>query len=323
MAIFIGHISALEYWSDHDREPWHMLTQATPRPGDTPSSQDAAAAFLHHEIKTPIHAFVAHPGDRKQLEGVQFHVVQNIPRRSFVQIEKSIYLSTPEACFLQLAKHLPIEKLIIIGFELCGFYGIRRSYETNSPRNNTNMEFRKPRTSPQKLSTYLERAKTNHGAEKATRALRYILGMSASPMESALAAFLCLPTRYGGYGLPCPILNHEIRLSKRSQLKLPPNPSESLWADLCWPEKKLIIEYDSDLFHSGTEKINRDSRRRTLLELEGYHVISVTKKQLYGEIAFEEIARTVARRLEHRGRIRTKNFAEKQHALRKAALRTW
>lgn len=320
MAIFIGHISALEYWASHDREPWHAPTQATPRPGDTPSPQDAATALHHHGIGSPLHAFVARAEDRRNAKTIKFHVVQNVPRRSFVKLENNVYLSTPETCFLQLANSLSFEDLVLVGLELCGFYGTIRTHEAGNRGKTSTMETRKPRMTPRSLSTYLQRAGRNHGIAKATKAARHIVAGSASPMESALVSLLCLPNTYGGYSLPRPLLNHEVKLSKRSKLKLPTTMTGVLRPDLCWPKEKLVIEYDSDLFHSGVEKLNRDSRRRAILELEGYHVISVTKKQLYGEIAFDEIAKTVARYLDCRIRIRTKDFESRQRTLRKKAL---
>lgn len=319
MAIFIGHTSALEYWSGHDREPWHELTQAIPRPGDTPSPQNVAVA-LHHEINLPMHVFVARAEDRRNSKDVKFHVTQSIPRRSFLKLEKNVYLSTPEACFLQLANNLCFEDLILVGLELCGFYGTRRTHETDNRGKSSTMESRKPRMTPRSLAAYLQRAERIHGIRKATKAARHIVAGSASPMESALVSLLRLPNTCGGYDLPKPLLNHEVKLSQRNRLKMPTATTGVLRPDLCWPREKLVIEYDSDLFHSGVEKLNRDSRRRAILELEGYHVISVTKKQLYGEIAFGEVAKATARYLDCRIRIRTKDFESRQHVLRKKAL---
>ena len=47
--------------------------------------------------------------------------------------------------------------------------------------------------------------------------------------------------------------------------------------DLCWPDQRFALEYDSDTFHSDASKLHLDSSRRSTLEKAGVHVVSVTK----------------------------------------------
>lgn len=40
--------------------------------------------------------------------------------------------------------------------------------------------------------------------------------------------------------------------------------------DLLWPTASLCVEYDSDMFHTGSQKIARDARRRNALASLGF-----------------------------------------------------
>ena len=87
-----------------------------------------------------------------------------------------------------------IEKLIQLGFELCG------TYDT------TNGDVREcaPLTTVDRLDAFLASLGPMHGKKNASYALRYVANNSASPRETALAMLLCLPYRMGGYGIPMP-----------------------------------------------------------------------------------------------------------------------
>ena len=100
-------------------------------------------------------------------------------------------------------------------------------------------------------------------------------------METKLTLLLCLPFKLGGYGLPYPELNYPLY---DTQFKKP--KKELYRCDLCWPKLKLAIEYDSHQFHATNNKLALDSRRRIAIEQYGLHVISVTKQQVYSDVAF-------------------------------------
>lgn len=350
MAIFIGHISALEYWSSHDIS-CVGASKARPKSGEAPLRTTELEALIGREgLRPPLHILVASKKDRRNTLLFKSHMFnEKRPQPSFAKLANGFYVSTPEACFFELAQSLSFEEMLLVGFELCGFYGTshwskeeeandswrlaaqsaQKGNDTDLPGSNSSnhwneyvphMTKRARRTKVRNIITYLERSAGLHGSNRAMKAVRYIIDDSASPMETALALLLSLPPKHGGFGLPKPKLNFEIQLIENEKQHLYPIKGRRLWADLCWPNEKLVIEYDSDTFHAGRNKLNRDSRRRAILELEGYHVITVTKKQLFGVVAFEEVARATAKRLGHRIRPRTRDFNEKQFRLRKAVL---
>ena len=60
--------------------------------------------------------------------------------------------------------------------------------------------------------------------------------------------------------------------------------------DLCWPEAKLDVEYQSRESHSGEKKRIEDSRRANALASMGWTVVSVTNDELDSLAATDAIA---------------------------------
>ena len=70
------------------------------------------------------------------------------------------------------------------------------------------------------------------------------------------------------YGLPCPEVNYAIRLKGYSHV---------FFADMAYPDLKIIIEYDGR--HHASRWL-ADSKRREALEDEGWLYIQVTAENL-------------------------------------------
>lgn len=310
MAAFIGDISALEYWKLRDRKASGAVSQAIPRTCAPPTKQEIARLGLHRYgiVNQPLHLIVASQENRRARQNLTCHVISNHPRRSFIELEPSLYLATPEACFLHLAAHIPLMNLILIGFELCGSYAL-------NPRDPGNGFLAlEPRMTSKSLQAYLARAGKQKGIARARKAASFLVDGSASPRETALVLLLCLPTSLGGYGLPAPRLNHPITVS-------PEYPGHNAVAvircDLYWPGKAFELEYDSDLHHSGASKINKDLIRRSKLELRNIRSVSVTNQQIHNPATFDELARVTARYLGKRLQITRKDALIRRLELRR------
>ena len=50
--------------------------------------------------------------------------------------------------------------------------------------------------------------------------------------------------------------------------------------DLAYPDEKIVIEYESDVHHTGTVALRRDSARRNAITGSGYTVITATADDL-------------------------------------------
>jgi very-short-patch-repair endonuclease len=71
-------------------------------------------------------------------------------------------------------------------------------------------------------------------------------------------------------GFPTPVRQHSIRA----------NGKEIARPDLAYPDARVVLEYDSDEWHSGTTRRHRDAARRNRLRALGWTVIEVTAAQL-------------------------------------------
>lgn len=228
------------------------------------------------------------------------------PSRSFYKIAQDLYISTPEAAFLQLGKESSLIQLITIGYELCGSYGLSAQSDSGFLR-------REPRSNPQFIERYLEKCDGIHGVKAAKRASSYIAKGSASPMESLLSMLLCLPPSLGGFGLPRPELNFPIETNEGGIVMRR--------CDLYWPDQRFALEYDSDTFHSDASKLHLDSSRRSTLEKAGVHVVSVTKNQVFDRGQLFNLATIVSKRLGKRLSPTPFNFSQKQDEIYHAAFK--
>ena len=126
------------------------------------------------------------------------------------------------------------------------------------------------------------------------RALRWAIDGSASPMETNTALLLCLPPLEGGYGFELPTMNAMVGagLRQRSVTR-----RSCYRCDLFWERGKVAVEYDSDLWHTGAERIASDSARRNALAAMGITVVDVTRLQINDLAEFDRIAHVLARLL--------------------------
>ena len=172
-------------------------------------------------------------------------------------------------------------------------------------------------TNVKALKAFAARMKGVNGYKKISRALRFIADGSASPMETILFILLTLPYKLGGFGLPAPVLNRRIdienpakRGTRKTQYK----------CDLFWPKAHVAVEYDSDFYHTGADRIARDSKKRLDLEAHGVTVIPMTSRQIRNPDELEKLARLIARRLRKRLQYKNPQFKKAQRELRSLLL---
>ena len=255
-----------------------------------------------------LHLVVPDASCRNRVDGCSFHVWRPPgSTKSFYRVGSSVFASSPEACFLQMATLLPFADLVRVGFELCGRYALSsrdpRGFETRAM----------PLTTCVALRGYVDKARGMRGSKKARQALAFVAEGSASPMETALAMLLCLPRAQGGYGLPLPLLNHEVvlRSARKTAWK------KTYCCDLFWPEGSLAVEYDSDMFHTGSKRIAHDSKRRNALLSAGIAVVTVTTAQIKDAREIDEIAVVLSQALGRRARTSMKGLMTRRHELRR------
>lgn len=309
MAIFIGHKTALAYWRTHDRNWAQPISQAAPQENNSPyySQIDTDILWKFSIDEKPVSILVSCKANMRKSQNLSPRIWSGKhPSRSFCKIAQGLYVSTPEATFLQLGKESSLIQLITIGYELCGSYGLSAQSDSGFLR-------REPRSNPQLIERYLEKCDGIHGVKAAKRASSYIAKGSASPMESLLSMLLCLPPSLGGFGLPRPELNFPIETNEGGIVMRR--------CDLYWPDQRFALEYDSDTFHSDASKLHLDSSRRSTLEKAGVHVVSVTKNQVFDRGQLFNLATIVSKRLGKRLSPTPFNFSQKQDEIYHAAFK--
>lgn len=212
---------------------------------------------------------------------------------SFIRVSEHCYVSTPEACFLQLASEMAYARLLMAGMELCGTFAI-------DPTSRGRFIQRKWGDSPttvEKLTRHLRRTAGSSSSAKAVAAAQRLADGAASPAEAKTYLMLCLPRREGGYGIPRPVLNAPVTLAAHGDSATGTPRLEVRRPDFMWPASNFALEYDSDAWHSGAADISRDSKRRSELEYGDIHVLTLTSQQLRNRDSFDEVAHVIAKRI--------------------------
>ena len=208
-----------------------------------------------------------------------------LPDGAFVPLGQDVYLSRPEFVFLQLAVDLNDTELLLLGYEMCGFYAVRR-------RGIAHAERCRPLMTTGSLKRFLDRmAPGIHGLLRARRTVPRVLDRSASAAETAMVALLCTPRSHGGYGLPLPHMNPQVTIPAKLRELLGGHP---LMCDAYWPDARFALEYDGKLDHEGADGRARDRNRISRLTAAGIVIETITWRELSNPWQFDKVARRVA-----------------------------
>lgn len=256
-------------------------------------------------VEGKLHVLVKDKGGRRFSKHVVSHACKTAPPRgSFRSLSKGVMIASPEFLFLQMARKVSFWDAVRLGFELCGTYVIDPAQEGANRR--------EPLTTVSKLRRFLEAAVPMPGFRQALKALDYVIENSNSPMETVLAMLLCLPCRYGGFGLPKPEMNHVVKLSE-SQARAVGHAV--FICDLCWPHASYALEYYGREWHTGVDQVAYDARRMGELQHRGVDIAVVTFEQISSPEQVEALAAKVAKRLGVRLRKPTESCAAARRAL--------
>ena len=244
---------------------------------------------MHADLRfeKPAHVLVGNPNCRAS-PTCKPHVHGNpLPSGSLLRLDRETTLTSPATSFVHLARQASETALLELGWEMCGSYQTKRT----GARSAYQVE---PLTSTRALRTYVTKNPSMGGARKVQRILPYLADGSASARESKLALILGLPLSRGGYGLGIPLMNYEVSANSAARAI---SGRRSFRCDLCWPEAKLDVEYQSREHHEGEVSRLRDSRRANALVAMGWIVIGVTNDELDSMLATDTIAASIRKRL--------------------------
>lgn len=245
--------------------------------------------------------------DRCRMRDVLCHIAPASVREAPHHLVASgILAPPPELALLQQSRGRSLPEVVAIATALCSAYALNADGDLLK---------RAPLSSLDRIALACCRYPDVFGCGVVRKALEWVIPNAASPREAALALVLSLPCRLGGYGLPKPMLNAPLCLHERVRGAA---ASSYYVADLCWPDARLVIEYDSDAFHLTSDQQYRDAVKRMVLGEMGYRVLTVTRQQLNDPWEMDKVARIIAPILGRQFRIRCKDFRAKQLALWRA-----
>ncbi len=290
MNVFVTHNSACLFWrraSAYDcaraRKIRAVPSRLTAHGAASVRLALEGTVFAQHEMHVSVPVGQKPPN----AHGVYFHRVSHPPEGYYLQLSRGVFVASPELTFVQMGTMLSLQELVLLGYDLCGTY-VRDAFDA------TGLNVRTPVTTPAKLLAAAKQLHGQRGGKAAQCAAHYVLANSASPMESLAAARLTLPQMYGWSGLPRAECNYVIGIPSNLRHL---TSKQFLKADLCWPKQRVVLEYQSDLWHTGAARIAHDARRRNVLQALGFSVIEATRKQVVASHELDILADEIGKAL--------------------------
>lgn len=328
MTLVLSHKTALEHYRNYEgfvlggfapgitpapesptTIPKHQAKQVLSQP---PSVYEVRELLNTHSatFTSPLHVVVSGRNLQRPGPQVSCHVGANDALPSYiVKANSQYYACSPLLALVQCAQLYTVAQVAQWCSEFCGTYRL----ETADRGFNKAL----PLVSRRQLRRFARDHSNIPGCNKLGRIARYISDGAASPMETALSLLLSMPVRWGGYGLPLPQLNAVIELPRDVRLRSGKN---YFVADLLWPDRKLVVEYDSNEFHTGKERITSDAMRRNILTTLGYTVITVVSDQLFSQSKADELALQLLKHLGIRKRATVSDYYNQKLELRQTLL---
>lgn len=311
MSAYIVGSSALYFWR---RCPYEhrLLKNFVPDPlADCPVSymqvQDIDLDVARFG-PAPIHLMA--PSHDLRISKTQYKYTvckKTLPNTAFRRLSASICIASPDLCLLQSMVAYSRLRFMELCMELCGKYALVREAPYGFISRDHQL------TSLDAVRLFASQVKGARAFSEIRSLLEHLQEGSRSPMETRAYLFMCLPKRWGGYKLPKPVLNMRIQLSKEEQGLANRRYFE---CDMCWPEERLVVEYDGHENHAERNDRNRDSVKRNILISKGYTVYTLTGGQIGSTQAFEKVVREIARLLGYRLQGFPEDWVERRRDLR-------
>ena len=310
--LLFSHQTALQLVRDRRTSAGRIRPNAQPPlPESIPSDRRLRPVLIQLGLpdSVPAHLTSAAGKRRRTSRLCTPHTCSQTPDKRFaLRLAEKTYAYSPDYALAQIAAREPnLVEILLNLWEACGTYGTSRTALQSA----YNID---PLTSKRSLASFVSNNPSAAGARKLERALRYLANQSASPRETHLALLLGLPLMYGGYGLGIPQMNYTVEASAQARTI---SGKRSFRCDLCWPEAKIDVEYQSTETHSGEQRRISDSRRANALATMGWTVIGVTGNEILGVASTNTIADTVRKRLRKKPRPLPHDYVERQLLLRK------
>lgn len=306
MKLVITDISALDFYRlryPPNRAPGQVARVTGEDAADLPEAEQCA--YLESEVWSlapewvtqdflasesgALHVLTRSASCRSRAKTVRTHTFTgDLPPGALFPCGEGVLVPSPEFVFVTMAPKLAFAELVALGYELCGLY----SFDNSTDRGLRSRDV--PLTTREKLRRFIAALKGHPGSRRAALAIDHVLERSASPMETAVTMQLCLPCARGGYGLPAPRMNHPLALNARARSIA---GKGTCILDICWPDRKLLVEYNGGFDHTQRDAQFADRARINAIAEMGYDTVELTMGQVSSPEAFEAIALRLGKHL--------------------------
>lgn len=231
---------------------------------------------LYPGIAQPLHVLT---GNRRSLHAhpaVKAHLITGqFPQDSLYRIDEQLLVVSPELAFVQCCHSRHDLPNIEMALELCGTYSLMTAelpcrFDLSAL------------TTVEQIEKSAVACRGRWGATAALRALGWASNKMRSPRESEMYLLIVLDRSLGGFGLPRPSVNVQIRIKGTTAERL--TNATYFEVDFVWEDKRVVLEYDGHEEHEADPaKVASDKERRSVLAALGYTVIVVTSRDLANE----------------------------------------
>lgn len=284
MTVIVDDITAFDYYAHNPmNEAMAARARRIVRDGYSPTTKKAVEDFLdnpHGVDPRKLRLATANPAERPYKNKIKYRVFTD---EQFLDgsyaLSEDLLVVPPEAALIALApKSEPVEFIELASLLCARFYLDQYSEYGIMPRE-------APLASPESITAYMDAVPRLKGSVKTKKLLPFVTVNAESPMEVKVDMLTSLPKRYGGKGIPRPVLGHAVSVPEQYQRSL---GSATFRYDFFWPAHNLEVEYDSDAVHGNAEKKPHDSRRRNIIQAQGVRCLTLTRDQVMHDLAFEE-----------------------------------
>lgn len=259
---------------------------------------------------------VPFPSQRCRSKGLRSHVLGRPIAGSMVtRITDGLFVVNPSINFVQAAGWLEPLELIEYGYELCGNYAMPL---TSNATENNGYRKRNALTTVATIRESMHDLAGTHGLKRARSALGFVRDGSRSPMETALALMVVLPSSQGGLGYTDIRMNRRVDVPEKLRKTF---SSKYLELDLFAQKEHVAIEYDG-IAHSELGRRTHDADRASALGLLGIRLRTITSQHFARKLEMHRALNGVATMLGIKPETSVE-FQERQDELRKWVTRHW
>ena len=312
MTVIVDDITAFDYYTHNPvNEAMAARARRIVHDGYSATTKKAVEDFFdnpHGVDPRKLHLATSNPANRPYKNKIKYRVYtdERLLDGSYA-LSENLLLIPPEAALIALAPKCEPVEFIELASLLCSRFCLDQFSEYGV------MPREAPLATPGSIMAYMDAAPGLKGSVKTRKLLPFITANAESPMEVKVDMLTSLPKRYGGKGIPRPVLGHAVSVPDQFQRSL---GSATFRYVFFWPAHNLEVEYDSDAVHGKAEKKPYDSRRRNIIQTQGVRCLTLTRDQVMHDLAFEEYIFELSSLLGVRYSRRTEQNYELEQGLR-------